>query len=42
MMEYIIQNKAHRRRLLGYAGNETQIKCHMQNTQKAQRGLIIK
>jgi hypothetical protein len=29
---YNTQNNAHSRRLLGYAGNKTQIKCHMQNT----------
>jgi len=39
---YNTQNKAHRKRLLGYAGNETQRKCHMQNTLKTQKGLIIK
>jgi hypothetical protein len=27
-----VQNKTHRKRLLGYVGNETQGKCHMQNT----------
>jgi hypothetical protein len=30
---YNTQNKVHRR-LLGYAGNETQRKCRMQNTLK--------
>lgn len=29
---YNTQSNAHRRRLLGFTGNETQIKCHMQNT----------
>jgi hypothetical protein len=29
---YNTQNKVHRKRLLGYTGNETQRNCHMQNT----------